>query len=226
MSLTAALVLHAAFAVLAIVGVQRRRPLLVMVGKPLATISLFAVAAFPSPSSATGVRWILLGLAASLIGDVALLGDGGRAFLIGLASFLLGHVAYAVGFVTGGSGTWAPAWGPRAVIALLLAPVVVGFTIWLLTRIVPRVGWGMRAPVVAYGVAIAAMTLAALSTVGGPWPARASTAAATGAVLFLASDANLAWNRFVAARPNGQSTTLALYWMGQTGIALAARWAV
>ncbi len=45
-----------------------------------------------------------------------------------------------------------------------------------------------------------------------------------GAVSFYLSDALLAWTRFRQPLPLQQTLNLALYWTGQLGIALGARW--
>jgi len=67
--------------------------------------------------------------------------------------------------------------------------------------------------------------LLAFATLAGPWPPAAAAAGAVGALFFYLSDATLAWNRFVEPFPRGRTLTLLLYWIGQLGIALAARWA-
>jgi uncharacterized membrane protein YhhN len=83
----------------------------------------------------------------------------------------------------------------------------------------------LRGPVVLYASAITAMAAGAFATMAGHWPPAASAAAAGGALFFFYSDATLAWNRFVHPLRHGQTINLILYWMGQLGIALAARWA-
>ena len=49
---------------------------------------------------------IAIGFVLSLVGDVALLGDSNRAFIVGLAAFLLGHVAYVIAFIS--VAVWSP----------------------------------------------------------------------------------------------------------------------
>ena len=54
-------------------------------------------------------------------------------------------------------------------------------------------------PVAIYVVAIGAMVVSAIATAGRPeWPALNSAAAIAGALLFMASDSMIGWNRFVA----------------------------
>lgn len=214
MPLAVALAFQLAFSALAIAGAATQRRAWLVVGKPLATAALMVVA-----TGDRGPSWIVLvGIACALVGDVALLFEGSRAFAIGLGMTLLAHVAYAVVFV--GATAAAPAPTSLAFVAAVLV-----FTAALLARVVPRVPASLRGAVVVYGVAIATMATTAHLTVGGPWPRAAQLAAAAGATAFLVSDAVLAWNRFVRPLPQGQAATLTLYWSGQLGIALAARWA-
>jgi uncharacterized membrane protein YhhN len=145
------------------------------------------------------------------VGDVALLGSGTGAFLIGLGAFLLAHVAYVVAF------TSVAVWSPHVA---LVAVATVAVTALMLRAI-----WGgtagLRAPTVAYGVVISAMVITAAATVGGPLAG--ASLLVGGAVLFYASDASLALNRFRRPIPHAAFLTLGLYWLGQIGIALAAR---
>ena len=69
-------------------GEYRGPRALVYVAKPLATLAILALAALAAPQAEPGVaRWILLGLAFSLAGDVLLMLPSDR-FAAGLASFL------------------------------------------------------------------------------------------------------------------------------------------
>src|SRR5262245_25437699 len=88
---------------LAILGAEKRVRWLEVVFKPLTTLLLFAVVGRPE---STFARLICAGMAMSLIGDIALLREGKRAFLIGLTVFLLAHVAYVMAFL--GAAVWSP----------------------------------------------------------------------------------------------------------------------
>jgi uncharacterized membrane protein YhhN len=83
---------------------------------------------------------------------------------------------------------------------------------------------GLRGPVVAYGFFITAMVGAAYLVLAGGWPAYITIPITAGAVSFSLSDALLAWTRFRQPLPLQQTLNLALYWTGQLGIALGARW--
>jgi uncharacterized membrane protein YhhN len=193
---------------LAIYGAERRIGWLHVAAKPLATILLLAVVGRPSTPFAA---WVDAGIALSIVGDVALIWSGQRAFLVGLAAFLLAHLAYVMAF--GGVAVWSPHVAVVAVIALAV-------TAAMLRAIWPGAA-GMHGPTVAYGVVISAMVISASATVGGPFGS--GSLAAGGAALFYISDASLALNRFRRPLPHIHFWTLGVYWMGQLGIALAAR---
>lgn len=175
------------------------------VAKPATLIALIAVAVLVDPTVASGVRTaMVVGLVLSLAGDVFLMFDE-RWFVAGLASFLAGHVAYVVGLqLAPTSLTWS-------LVGLALVTVCIA-TVG--RRIVTGVAAGEQreliGPVVAYLVVISAMVVSAFAT-RAAW-------AVIGAVLFYASDATLAWNRFVEQRPRGPIAVMVTYHLGQAGL--------
>jgi alkenylglycerophosphocholine/alkenylglycerophosphoethanolamine hydrolase len=200
--------------VVALVGVELRKRWLLIVAKPVATLSLLGVAMGGGTLTASLVA---MGLIFSTTGDTALLLKNRGAFLIGLFAFLVAHLLYAAAFLVEGSG---PAWSP------LVGVVVFGSASgWLVRRMWGGLVPALRIPLVIYTATCTAMAAAAFSTLMGPWQPAASEAATAGALLFFLSDSNLAWVDFVEPYRHGQTVTLSLYWAGQLGIALAARWA-
>jgi len=175
------------------------------VAKPATLVALIGVAVTLDPSVDPTIRTLMVvGLVLSLAGDVFLMLDE-RWFVAGLVSFLLGHIAY--------------------VVALQLAPTSAGWTLVGLAvvavsvatvgrRIVAGVAGGDRremvGPVVAYLVVISAMVVSAFGT-REPW-------AVAGASLFYASDATLAWNRFLERRHLGPLAVMVTYHFGQAGL--------
>lgn len=155
-------------------------------------------------------RWIAVGLALSLVGD-ALLALPQDLFIAGLVAFLLAHVAYVTAFLTRSRSLAWPS-------LLAAAALVLGYLSLLDTR--GTLG-AMRGPVGTYAAVIGVMLWRAASL--GPLD-RAGRWALAGAVLFVASDMLLAWNRFVA--PDGDvlrhCASILLYWAGQWGIAASA----
>jgi len=173
--------------------------------KPLATGAVIAYAAGRGHGTPER-RWVLVGLGLSLVGDVALLWPD-RGFLPGLVSFLLAHGAYLLAFTR--QQRLAARWAPFAVYALVAAGV--------LSALWPGVPAGLRIPVLAYVVALAAMSAqsAVLWRAGLP----RGGVAALGGALFMASDALLASDRFAGPLPLAGLWILASYWAAQWCIA-------
>jgi uncharacterized membrane protein YhhN len=174
------------------------------VTKPLALALLIGVAVTLDPFDPTIRTWLVVGLVLSLAGDVFLLGPESW-FVGGLASFLLGHIAYVVALQQ----------APRSIPWTLVGVAVVLVAIATIGR---RIIGGVKAsgqsemvgPVFAYLVVISAMVVSAFGT-AAPW-------AIVGATLFYASDAILAWNRFVEARRFGGLAVMVTYHLGQAGL--------
>src|SRR6185369_12215484 len=95
------------FGALAIVGAETGRPRLTRIGKPLATVALWLVMGLPPWDHFQTL--VAVGILFSLAGDIALLGDGDREFLIGTAAFLTAHVCYILAFA--GAVSAAPGGG-------------------------------------------------------------------------------------------------------------------
>jgi len=178
---------------------QRQRTLT----KPSATVALIAIAALAGDMDSGARTVLVLAVLLCLAGDIALLDDSSRRFLVGLGSFALGHVAYVVtGLMVG------VAW-PRLAIALPL--LVVLFTFQLATRMLPAAarhgGANLAAAVSGYSVVISAMVVTAVGT--GSW------SAGIGATLFAVSDSMIAYNRFVRPFPLADLAVMVTYHGGQ-----------
>jgi uncharacterized membrane protein YhhN len=171
--------------------------------KPLTTILILVLALGGEPGTYRAL--VCAGLAFSLAGDVFLMLPTDR-FVAGLVSFLIAHLLYIAAFVTEGVGfTWWAAL-PFALYAAVLLRVLL-----------PRVGDGLRAPVLVYAVTLAAMAwLAAEVAIRG---VPGAEVAAVGAALFVVSDSALAVNRFVRPFRLAQTVVLLTYFAAQTLIA-------
>jgi uncharacterized membrane protein YhhN len=193
---------------LAIIGAELRLRALEIVFKPLATLLLLWVVGPPHTAFA---RLVVIGIGLSVIGDAALLAKGNGAFMIGLAAFLLAHIAYVIAFAR------LSVFSPHVIgVAVVMAVVTT-----TMLRAIWKGAAGLHAPTVAYGLVISAMVVSASATLGGPLPA--ALYAALGAVLFYVSDASLALNKFRRPFAHAAWLTLGVYWVGQLGIAVAAR---
>jgi uncharacterized membrane protein YhhN len=186
------------------------QPVPLYIFKPLATISILAIAFIPAIRHPTGYGALIgLGLVFSLAGDIWLMLPADR-FIPGLVSFLLAHVCYLVAFTSAVArpGSFLP---PMAV---LIAAILVLAYLW------PGLSRGLRIPVCFYVGAIAAMAgMAVYRASAGA--ATGAFVAAVGALLFMASDSVLAINRFRRSFAAGQALSLGTYYAGQLLIALS-----
>jgi uncharacterized membrane protein YhhN len=192
---------------LAILGHEKNVRWLEIAFKPLTTILLLAIIGVPETTFA---KLISAGVVLSLAGDIALLGNSNRVFMVGLAAFLLAHVAYTIAFL--GVAVWSP-FVPAAAVVMLVASLALLRATWTGAA-------GLHGPTIAYAVVISVMVVSAAATIGGPLVL--APAAAIGSILFYVSDASLALNRFRKPIPHIALLALGVYWIGQLGIAIAA----
>jgi uncharacterized membrane protein YhhN len=172
------------------------------VAKPGVMIWLLgaALAIDPGTEAWTSALFVLA-LLFSLAGDVFLMLERER-FVAGLAAFLAAHIAYVAGL----AATSLVSVGPLvagAGVAIVAASV-------LGPRIVPAVRRrdpALVAPVAVYIALISAMVATAVGT--------GVALAMAGAALFYASDALLAWNRFVSSMRHGRVAVIVTYHAGQ-----------
>ena len=159
----------------------------------------------------TGVRdghLLAAALALSCVGDVLLHLGFRRYFGFGLGAFFFAHVAYILLFVR----SWPRPLRPRRLELLLVAAVIaygVAVTGWLSSHL-----GGYSVPVIAYAIAITAMTVSAiLAGFSTPlvW---------MGAMLFVLSDSLIAAGRFRTAVPLAAYLIWPTYYLGQYGIAI------
>ena len=183
--------------------------------KPISTLLVIAVAALSLLRPAADpvyTGWLLLALLLSLVGDIALMFESERAFLIGLVGFLLAHVVYAVLF-TVLSGFQSTDWISGAV--MLAAAIAFYRLLW------PHLG-RMKLPVAVYTLIICFMLNRAFSTLLGDYfvPGQARILF-SGALLFFVSDIILGLNRFGFPFRHHR-ISLAFYYSGQLLLALSA----
>ncbi len=175
--------------------------------KPLTMVLILAVAVQPSLSTPPLYRKLVVaGLCFSLAGDVFLMLPAER-FIAGLASFLVGHLLYVAAFAE------AAVLDPMPLLPILGGAGAVYAVLY------PHLG-KLRGAVLIYVAAIVAM--AWLAT--GRWLAvgqLGSLLACIGAILFMASDAALAINRFVRSLPRSPTVVLGTYFPAQMLIALS-----
>lgn len=173
------------------------------VAKAIASLGFLSVGVLAAGSDPYA-RWIVIGLALGVIGDIALLGHDKRSFLLGLSAFLVGHIAYIVAIAQlAPLRTWLGAVG-----VFVAPPIAVGGI--TLAYLWTRLG-RLRVPVIAYVVAIITMVIGAVAT--------RHTPLVIGAVLFFASDLSVARERFVGSTFANKAWGLPCYYAGQLLIA-------
>lgn len=174
--------------------------------KPLpVALGMLWAATCPTPVSES-YRWLVVaGLVFSMAGDVFLLSKA--RFVPGLASFLVAHLCYIAAFAPGGGLVWWPL-------------AIVGTVALLLLRVLwPHLG-EMRGPVLGYVTVIAAMAWQAVVRGLSPsTPDPSGVLAAAGAIVFMASDATLAYDRFARRFAGAHAVVMVTYYTAQLLIA-------
>lgn len=134
------------------------------------------------------------GLFFSWLGDVALMfvHRDSFFFLVGLGCFLLAQLCYGIAFAHNIGETGGLEGLPTAALLALGIGAYAFFFGW---DLMPAVDEGMQMPVAAYMVAIASMGMLAAFRWRRTWP-RSFMLVFLGALLFMASDSVLAWDRF------------------------------
>lgn len=142
------------------------------------------------------------------VGDLVLLGDSPKHFVLGSSSFAAGHAAYISGFLANRSATPQP--GPKAIAAL-----------WAATS--PGVIYGAAqqdkrlGPTIAAYSAMLSSTFAAATQLDPALPASARRASLAGAGLFMVSDSLLGARKFLLKNPPHrlESAVMATYTAAQ-----------
>ena len=178
-------------------AVQFTKPLLM----PLLLAWLLSVAGTTWPAP---LRWIAVGLVFAWGGDLALMGEGDTAFMLGIAGFLVMQVCYLVAFLRVPGPGLVRAWKVAAIpYALIL--VVVNALVW-------SDAGDLRIPVLVYSAVAVAMALAALDLVLR-LPQALAWRVAAGAILFVASDSLIALTAFgpMTQSPATEAVVMATY---------------
>lgn len=172
--------------------------------KPAVMVFLIA-AALLIPAESDAIRWaVIAGLALGLVGDVLLFYD---RFIPGAAAFLVGHLAYVVALLM----------VPQEPRGLLVGGVIVLLVAVFVGRQIVAGAWRtsrlLGAIVATYMLVIGVVVVLAVGST--------SLVVAVAALLFLTSDALLAWVRFVGPAPGGRVTVMVTYQLAQAGFVLA-----
>jgi len=192
-----------------------------MISKPTLLIWLIVFFALNTHKKKCGVFkiLILLGLIFSLAGDVLLIFQKEQSgyFMTGLIAFVIAHVFYVWAFTkTYLNNHEIPLIKRQGWVMIL----ILAYGILFFRAIKEHVG-SFIGPVILYTAVITLMLLMAVNRYGRV--GRISFWLVTlGAVLFVASDSILAWNKFVHPLPNSHFLIMATYGLAQLFIVLGA----
>jgi len=164
------------------------------------------------------VRFFAIGTLFSLAGDILLLMPA-KFFLLGLCSFLLTHICYLIGF-------FSP---PPVINAGVIWVGLIMMAFWVLVFGIIRSTIDknpdyrrLKMPLVVYSLGICAMAGSAAMTLFHPfWPSPAAGLATSGGLLFLFSDMQLAYDRFLQPLPDVRLWKRVSYHLGQIAIIAA-----
>lgn len=196
-----ALAIAGVVAVVDWVAVHLGRRGLEYVAKPGTMVALIAAAVLLDPSDPTVRTWFVVALVASMVGDVFLMLPR-DLFVPGLVSFLLGHLAYIVGLWSGDTGTGGLVLG-LVTVAVILPPL----GLRILRAVRASADPELTLPVAVYMAVISGMVVSA--------GASGSPVAFGGALSFYASDALIAWTRFIQDHRFGRLAVIVTYHLAQ-----------
>ena len=206
------LILAILFASLEVFAVSKNVHRLEYIAKPAVMICLF-LWLFASTGLQGHTFWFGAGILFSLAGDVLLSFE--TMFLPGLVAFLLAHLTYIMGFRE--EILSLTAWS--LILAMFIAVNIGRLLLRIVTTMRSKGEQRFIFPVSVYGTIISVMLYAAMSTISNPdWKNNAALFVSVGAFFFCASDAILAWNKFVAPVRNGRVWNIVLYYLGQIGL--------
>lgn len=208
--MTAGLVALVLIGAVAAAALTDRSPNASRLAKMTASTAVLAVLGTGVSSWDVYAAWVLVALACSWIGDLALSYDTRRAFVVGLGAFATAHLAYIAAFAV--RDGFDPAW--FAVGAGIMVTVGLVVLRWLS----PHRPRELALPLSAYVAIIGLMVAMAFSTHGAAPDGRIPLAA----VLFAGSDILVARQQFVVRAPVNRLIGLPMYFVAQVLFALSA----
>ncbi|MBN2718391.1 MAG: lysoplasmalogenase [Deltaproteobacteria bacterium] len=155
-----------------------------------------------------GGGFLMGGIVLCAVGDIFLIFQQRRLFLIGIGAFLLAHLAYCGAFISMKGDIR---------ITVAVAPFVYGVGFLIARWLLPHVEDKMKKPVIAYLVTICTMVALASGLLlrgGGQFTVAAA--------IFMISDVYVARHRFVKSEFKNRLIGLPLYYIAQMIFATAA----
>jgi uncharacterized membrane protein YhhN len=182
-----------------------------------ATLVVILIAAWlitRGPHDAWLARFFLPGFVFSLAGDVFLMLPSERFFVPGLASFLLAHICYIIGL--------NPTLPPLLAVIPLVVVTLIGMMLFrgIASGLRKHGQTALLGPVALYSVVLSLMLFSAWATLFRPeWTITRRLFVIVGASMFFASDAMLAWDKFVELLPGGHTKVMVTYHLAQFALA-------
>ena len=194
--------------VINIIGAEKRILKITWATKPLLIPLIITIYSIDN----SAINWLLIvGLIFGMGGDVLLIGH--KKFLLGLVSFLFGHLVYIIVFL-------------RTIVSfeafelwyiLFILPYSI-ITIFIFKKLKEDLGkmfiLTLVYMIIIMFMSISSLFIALMGTITGGWITY------LGSVLFVASDAILAWNKFHKKIAHAQFWILSTYILAQLLIAL------
>lgn len=165
-------------------------------------VLIITFALYGSKLDSTFSKWVIIALLFSVVGDVFLMLDD-KWFVHGLASFLIAHLLYIGGFITYFTIDFTTGLTP----AVILCIIAIIFYLIILPEVKEQAGVPMSFAVAIYILVIAGMVW--LSILSGV------KILIIAAVLFLISDAVLAYDKFKHAFPMSELMVMFTYFSAQ-----------
>jgi uncharacterized membrane protein YhhN len=184
--------------------VDERNPGLSRVLKMAASTAVILLVFMLSPDYSSYLILIVMALAVSWIGDLALSFDGRTPFVVGLVSFAGAHVAYIAAFIA------RSALDPTTLAIAGTAMAV--FAVVVIRWLSPHRPDALRIPIIVYVVLISVLVATAFATNASEPDIRIPIAA----VVFAASDLFVARQRFVTSSRVNRLVGLPLYFIAQS----------
>jgi len=167
-------------------------------------------------------KLIVIGLVLGMVGDILLnlryLFEkiGQKIFLVGILAFLIGHVLYLCALIPKSNSL---------VICLIIGAILSAITLTIVFKTIDEVKPAFKIFGVFYVGAVIIMTTIAIGNMIGSGFSMGPVIYAIGAVAFMASDIILIFNTFCGtSKFSLRLTNLAMYYIGQTLIAMSLMW--
>ena len=186
-------------AVFAIYFRQKKNIKLFTIFKPLTTILIISIASIIYYNNGSQYSLvIIIGLIASLIGDIFLIGE--NYFLQGLSSFLIAHIAFTYAFIR----LFGFSYGIITLVLLIL--IAASYYMFLFKKLDD-----FKIPVAVYIIVIMLMNWQAVGLMINDF-STSFIALGIGSLLFSFSDAVISYDKFVNRFKMAEFLILSTYW--------------